>query len=180
MQLPLQITFLNMKTSEALEADIRERVEKLNKFCEEIMSCRVVVEAPPQHRRKGGLFRTRIDITVPGREIVVNREPDLHQAHKEVYVSVRDAFRAARRQLEDYTRGRRGQIKIHETAVSGMISELFPMMDYGRITTSDGDDIYFHRNSMVNKEFDSLEVGTKVRFVRTEGDEGPQASAVMV
>ena len=180
MQRPLQITFRNMKTSEAVEARIRQNVERLEKSCDNLLSCRVVIEAPHAHHQKGGLYHTRIDITLPDETIVVNREPDLHKGSTDVYVSIRDAFAAAGRQLQKQSKRRQGEVKAHEAVPQGRISELYPEMDYGRIITAAGDDIYFHRNSILNADFDTLQVGTKVSFVEEQGDEGPQASSVRV
>jgi len=109
MQIPLQITIRDIEPSEALEARIRDKAEKLEEFFKHITSCRVVVEVPHKHHRQGKQFNVRIDIGVPGSEIVVNRD------HAEdVYVALRDAFDAAKRRLEDYARKIRGDIKTHE------------------------------------------------------------------
>lgn len=178
MQLPLQITFRHVDPSPALEAKIRERAEKLDRFADQIMGCRVVIEAPHKHRHKGNLYRVRIDITVRGEELVVSREPEQHQAHEDPYVAVRDAFDAARRLLEDHVRQRRGKTKAHEVPPHGLIAELQPGRDYGKISTPDGREVYFHRNSIVNGDFDELEVGAEVRFAEGQGDAGPQASTV--
>lgn len=114
MQIPLQVSFRHMEPSGAVEADVREKVAKLEHFCDRITSCRVVIEAPHQHQHKGNLYQVRIDITVPGREIAVTHEGPKNHAHEDVYVAVRDAFNAAGRQLEDYARKIRGQVKHHE------------------------------------------------------------------
>jgi len=99
MNIPLQITIRDVEHSEALEAHIREKATKLDEFFKHIMSCRVVVEVPHKHHQQGKQFNVRIDIGVPGSEIVVNRD------HAEdVYVALRDAFDAAKRRLEDYAR----------------------------------------------------------------------------
>ena len=181
MQVPLQITFRNMEKSEAVESDIQKRADKLHKQHAEIISCRVVVEAPPQHQRKGGLFKTRIDITCPEGKLVINREPPARkQSHEDVYVSIRDAFNAANRKLEQYGCRRKGQIKAHAEMPRGKITHLSPMEDYGMITTSDDREIYFHRNSVLNADFDSLTIGTMVSFHEEAGDHGPQASTVKV
>ena len=109
MQIPLQITIRDIEHSEALETHIRGKVEKLEEFFKSIISCRVVVEMPHKHHHQGKQFNVRIDIGVPGSEIVVNRD------HAEdIYVALRDAFDAAKRQLEDYARKIRGDIKTHE------------------------------------------------------------------
>lgn len=111
MQMPLQITIRDVDQSEALETHIRDKAKKLDEFFDHIMSCRVVVEVPHKHHHQGKQFNVRIDIGVPGSEIVVNRD------HAEdVYVALRDAFDAAKRQLEDYARKLRGGIKTHEPA----------------------------------------------------------------
>ena len=109
MQIPLQITIRDMEHSEALETHIRDKVNKLEEFFNHIMSCRVVVEMPHKHHQQGKQFNVRIDIGVPGSEIVVNRDHD-----EDVYVALRDAFDAAKRQLEDYVRKHRGDVKTHE------------------------------------------------------------------
>jgi ribosomal subunit interface protein len=109
MRIPLQITIRDIEHSEALETRIREKAHKLDEFFNHIMSCRVVVEMPHKHHHQGKQFNVRIDIGVPGSEIVVNRD------HAEdIYVALRDAFSAAKRQLEDYARKVRGDVKTHE------------------------------------------------------------------
>lgn len=119
MELPVQITFRNMAASPAVETRIREEAAKLETFYDRITSCRVVMEIPHQHHEKGNHFHVRIDIGVPGGEVVVRHEPDLHSSikelddgaraksleasapHKDAYVAIRDAFKAARRRLQD-------------------------------------------------------------------------------
>lgn len=180
MQLPLQISFRNLDRSEAIEARIRELAEKLDQFHEQIMSCRVMVEAPHKHRHKGNLYHVRLDVKVPGNELVASREADLHRSHEDIYVAIRDAFDAMRRQLEDHARRRRQDVKTHDVPPHGRISELVPEQDFGRLITPDGREIYFHRNSVVGSDFDQMEVGMEVRFDEVAGDQGPQASTVKV
>ncbi len=180
MQEELQITWRDMESSEALEAKIREQVQLLERFYDRITACRVVVEQLHRHKHKGNLFNVRIDLSVPGSEIVVNRESGKDHAHEDPYVVVRDAFRAAKRQLEDYVRRHRGDVKAHVLPPHGRIVELHPESDYGRLESSDGRLVYFHRNSLLNRDLDTLEIGTEVRFAEEMGDEGPQASSVSV
>ncbi len=92
MQTPLQITFRDMPPSPAVEERIRQKAKKLESFYDRIMGCRVVVEVPQKHHHQGKLYNVRLDITVPGGEIAVNRQPD-----EDVYVALRDAFNAAGR-----------------------------------------------------------------------------------
>lgn len=180
MQLPLQITFRHMDPSPALEARIRELAAKLDRYAQEIMGFRVVVEAPHKHHHQGSLFSVHIDITLPGGEIAVTRDQHDRHAHEDAHVALRDAFNAAARQLEQRVQRLRRDVKEHEVMPHGRIRELFPMQDYGRIETSDGRDIYFHRNSVVNAAFDRLDIGMPVHFSVEEGEHGPQASSVLV
>jgi ribosomal subunit interface protein len=180
MQIPLQITYRDMPPSEAVDANIRERVQKLELFVDNITSCRVVIEAPHKRHHKGQLFSIHIDITLPSHEIVVSRQPDNHHAHEDIYVAIRDAFDSARRQLEDYNRRFHGKVKQHISEPHGQILELNLEQDFGIIKTHDGREIYFHRNSVLNADFDSLKPGASVHFSETSGDNGPQASSVHV
>ena len=181
MQLPLQITFRHMDSSEAVAARIRERAGELERFFDRIISCRVVVECRHPRRRQGNLFRVRVDLKIPGREIAVGRDPAAHQAHEDIYVAIRDAFDAARRVLEDHVRERRGEMKTHTVPDHGRIVRLLPEQNGGFILSADGNEIYFHRNSVANSGFDKLAVGDEVRFVaqHSESAEGPQASTVV-
>lgn len=181
MQLPLQITFRHMDSSEAVAARIRERAVELERFLDRIISCRVVVECRHPRRQHGNLFRVRIDLKVPGRAIAVGRDPAAHQAHEDIYVAIRDAFDAARRVLEDHVRERRGEMKTHTVPDHGRIVRLLPEQNGGFILSADGNEIYFHRNSVANSGFDKLAVGDEVRFVaqHSESAEGPQASTVV-
>lgn len=178
MQLPLQVVFRNMQPSAAVEAKVRERADQLEQFYQPIMSCRVTVEAHHKHHHQGNLFHVRVDLKVPEAELVASRDPGEHHAHEDVYVAIRDAFDAIRRQLEDYVRRRRGHIKEHETPPHGRIAELYP--DYGKILAPDGQLVYFHRNSLVDAPFEQLSVGTEVRYVQEMGELGPQATSVHV
>jgi ribosomal subunit interface protein len=181
MQAPLQITFRHMDSSEAVAARIRERAGELERFSDRIISCRVVVECRHPRRRQGNLFRIRVDLKIPGREIAVGRDPAAHHSHEDVYVAIRDAFDAARRVLEDHVRERRGEVKLHAVPEHGRIARLLPEQNGGFILSADGNEIYFHRNSVANSGFDKLAVGDEVRFVaqHSESAEGPQASTVV-
>jgi ribosomal subunit interface protein len=177
MQIPLQITFRGIPHSDAVEARIREKVAKLEKFHTHIMSCRVAVESEHQHHHHGNQYHIRIDITTPRKELVISREHHDKQAHEDIYVAIRDAFKAATRQLEDYARVQRGEVKNHNLQNFGTVARLLPEEDHGFIVAEDGREIYFHRNSVVG-EFDQLEAGSPVRYVLEEDDIGPRASTV--
>jgi ribosomal subunit interface protein len=106
MQIPVQITVRDMPHSEALDEHILAKAAKLEQYFSAITSCRVVAEAPHKHHHQGRHFAVRLDITVPGNEIVVNHEHD-----EDIYVALRDAFNAAKRRLEDYARIHRGETR---------------------------------------------------------------------
>ena len=113
MQIPLQISFRNMDPSPAVEERIRKKAAKLERFHDRIIGCSVVVEAPHRHHHKGKLYSVRVDISVPGKDVVVDRAKPGDHAHEDVYVAIRDAFNAATRRLEDQARKMRGSVKTH-------------------------------------------------------------------
>ena len=175
MEIPLQITARDFELTDAIRAEITEKAEKLDSYYDRIMRCRVVVECPKKHLHKGKLYNVHIYMTVPGGELAVKRAPN-----EDLYVSIRDAFDAAKRRLEDFAREQRGDIKAHEGPPQAVIGKLFPDKEYGFLTTPEGLDIYFHAHSVINKSFKDLNVGMKVQFVEKEGEKGPQASTVTV
>jgi len=171
----MQITLRNIDHSDALEAHIRNKAKKLESFFDHIVSCRIVVELPHNHKHQGRAFIVRLDINVPGREIVVNRD-----RHEDVYVALRDAFDAARRQLEDYLQRRRGETKTHQAEYLGVIARLFPDDACGFIQRSNGDELYFHRDNVVSPKYEQLRVGDEVKFVEELAAEGLQAKRVSI
>lgn len=174
-QLPLQVTFRHMPRSEALEALIREKVDGLESFHPSLVSCRVVVEQEAMHHQQGHRFNVRIDLHVPGHEFATTREHD-----EDVYVSLRDAFDAAKRWLEDEIRQQRGDVKRHETPQHGTVVRLVPEDRYGFIEAADGTELYFTADNVVSPSFEALAPGMPVQFIEDAGAEGPQARRVSV
>lgn len=175
MELGLQITARDIEITDAIRADITGKAEKLDKYYNRIMRCRVALESPKKHQHEGKLYNVHIYLTVPGAELMVKRE-----LNKDLYVAIRDAFQAARRKLEDFARQQRFDVKHHEEPPQAQISSLFPDKGYGFLTKPDGLEVYFHENSVVNKDFKKLKIGMKVRFAEEMGVKGPQASSVTV
>jgi len=173
MKLAPQVTFRDMPPSEAVEAEIRRRVEKLEEFFDRIMSCRVTVETPGGHKRQGKLFAVHIDLKVPGGEIASSRRHE----HEDIYVAIRDAFDAVRRRLEDHARKRRGDTKQHEALLHGRVARLFTD-GYGFIEGTDGGEYYFDRASVTHPDFEALVVGDSVEFLGETAAEGLQAKRV--
>lgn len=175
MQTPLQITFREVPRSDALEARIRAKAAKLDAFHPRIMSCHVTVEELRKHHHQGKHFRVSIDLRVPGREIVANKDHD-----EDVYVALRDAFNSAGRQLEEAVRTKRGDVKVHEIAQRGRIRRLIADEGYGFIETADGRELYFAAENVVHPTFEQLEPGAEVQFIEEVADEGRQAKRVTV
>lgn len=126
MKLALQITARDMPLTDAIETAIHTKAEKLTQFFDRIVSCRVVIHAPHRHHHKGKSYHVDIDIHVPGAELIVKREP-----REDLYVAIRDAFDAARRQLQSYARRHRNEVKTHNVDVPADVSHLFEFQDYG-------------------------------------------------
>ena len=178
MQIPVEITFRNVDHSEAVEARVRALAKKLERHCDRIMRCRVMVEQLHRHHQQGNHYHVRIDLTVPDQELVVAREPAAHHSHVDVYVALRDAFDAMRRQLQDYRARQRGAVKNHAGQPVGHIVEIHPTEDFGRLEAPGGHLVWFHRNSVKEGTFDELTTGDEVRYSEETGEQGPQAIAI--
>jgi ribosomal subunit interface protein len=179
MQVPLKISFHNMAASESIEALVRERVARLERLSDGIVSCRVTIEAPHKqpHRSTVGIT---IDIGVPGKDIVVKREQRHHESRDDAYQVINVAFEVAERQLEHHRTLARRDVKTHEGAVYARIVRLYPEQGYGFIETPGRHDVYFHRVVVDDDAYDRLEVGSEVHYTLAdaEGPMGPQASRV--
>jgi cold shock CspA family protein len=135
----------------------------------------VTVEQMRKHHQQGRHFAVKVDLRVPGREIVATRDHD-----EDVYVALRDAFDSAKRQLEETVRELRGDVKVHAPALHGTIARLLPDEGYGFIETSDGRELYFSRENVVHPPFERLEPGAAVQFIEEMAAEGPQAKRVSI
>ena len=174
MRLPLQITARDLELSPNVERLVREEAEKLGSFYERLTGCRVLVETA--HRYPTGErvhYNVRIDLTVPGTELVIQRQP-----HPDLWTAIQRAFDAARRRLQDRARRRRGDVKAKSDVPTGRVVRLFPYEGYGFLETTDGREIYFHRNSVLRGAFARLNIGAEVRYAEEAGVRGPQASTV--
>ena len=195
MAVPIQLTFRNADATEAIRDEIRDHAQKLELFYSPIMNCRVQVEGPAIHQKRGYSFQVRIRLSLPGGEIVINRAPTLrpeergmakahhHRAEmetdrKNIQGAIKQAFDAARRQLENYARRQRVDVKTHEPAALARVTKLIPVKSCGYIETPDGREIYFHANSVIRGQFKNLKLGSEVSFVEEPGEKGLQASTV--
>jgi ribosomal subunit interface protein len=173
MQVPLEISTRLIDLSAPLEEELRRRAAKLERYYDRITSCRIAVERMSLHHQEGGPYRVRIDITVPGSELVANKEGE------DLNTAVRDAFQAAERQVESFSQRRRGEVKTPVGPPHGQVVRLFQEEGYGFLQAEDGREVYFHRNAVLDPPgFENLQVGAAVRFAEEQGFEGPQASTV--
>jgi len=174
METPLQITMHNVPRSDALEARIRESAAKLELFNPRITSCHVTVDQPERHHRQGRQFGVSVDVRAPGHEEAISTL----KHDEDVYVALRDAFDAVRRQLEDAVREARGDVKVHSRPGHGRVARLDQDEGVGFIRTDDGRELYFARENVVHPLFEHLEAGTEVQFIEEPAGEGAQAKRV--
>ncbi|HYX23462.1 MAG TPA: HPF/RaiA family ribosome-associated protein [Thermoanaerobaculia bacterium] len=173
MQIPLEISTRDVTLIPPIEAELRKRADKLERHYKRITSCRIALERPTgNHHHDGGPFRVRVDVTVPGSELVADKQSE------EIFIAIRDAFDAAERQVDAFVERRRGFVKSSVLPPEGKVVRLFSDEGFGFLTAPDGREVYFHRNAVLDPGFDKLTVGSRVRFAEEQGFEGPQASTV--
>lgn len=169
-----QITTKDFPVSHALDTEIRRKTEKLDRFCRNIMSCRVVIGIQQKHKHQGKLYNVRIDLTVPGKEFAVT-----HKRDQDVYVALRDAFKALERQLEEYGRKRNGHVKAHNDVSHGHVVRLVKNEGYGFIDGVDGNEYYFSLTNVAYPNFAQLMIGDAVEYIPTNMKDGRQAHHVV-
>ncbi len=175
MLLPLQITIRDLPASVVIENHIRKKAEKLNRYCDQISSCRVVIELAQKSKHHGRLFNVRIDITVPGKELVVTKKQN-----EDVYITIRDAFNAVYRQLEEHTRRRHGHVKKHNDVLHGKICRLMQTDGYGFIEGTDGNEYYFSMTNVSYPSFQQLLIGDAVEYQGECFNDGQHAHHVVL
>jgi ribosome-associated translation inhibitor RaiA len=116
--IPVQITFRHIENSPALETRVRELAHHLAVFSDRIQSCRVVVDSPHRHHHQGKVFNVKVQLGLPGEDVVVDMERPDRDGHEDVYVVLRDAFDAARRQLQQRMSSLRGEPKLRDKPVA--------------------------------------------------------------
>lgn len=184
MRVPLEIAFKQVEATASLERLVRERVERLPRYFQRIIACRVAVEAASrnnQHEVTG--YRVRVEVSVPGTELVATTTPRVGTARavmQDPYQAVRDAFVAMERRLKSYAGRLRAERKPRANAPHAVITQINTEEGFGFLRTIGGREIYFHKNAVLNGGFARLEPGDEVRFSEVDGEEGPQASTVEV
>jgi len=182
LEQPLEITFREVERTPKLEKLIHEEAAKLDKVHNNLIRCRVAVEKPQEYQESGNPYRVRLQILAPkSPEIVVTRNPGDEDMHKPLESVLKDAFKAAQRRVKKLEAKQRHQVKSHpQQEVSAVVEKLFPEEGYGFLKTVEGQEIFFHRHSVLRDDFDRMEVGTGVNFVKEMGEKGPQASSVRI
>jgi cold shock CspA family protein/ribosome-associated translation inhibitor RaiA len=184
----VEIAFHHVENSAPVEAEIRARIDDLEKIYDRLTACRVRVDQRASNASGTIPPVVRIELGIPGRnDLVVSHEPD-HLQRKfqrpELQNAIHEAFRIAERQLSDLKTSRNGRTKEahHDTPnqLLGQVAELNPDDDFGFLITASGGLLYFHRNSLLSGDFDSLGRGDTVSYVEDTGDTGPIATKVRV
>ena len=188
LQVPLEIAFHNIESSDWAEQQIRGRVADLEKLYDRLVSCRVRID-----QRAKDLTGTippvvHIELGIPGHsDLVVSHEPDhllRKYQHPDLRKAINEAFRIAERQLLDLKQQRDGRTKVgdHDTENQslGQVAEITPEQDFGFLMTKEGGLLYFHRNAVLCGDFDALKRGDELHYVEDVGDTGPIASKVRV
>jgi cold shock CspA family protein/ribosome-associated translation inhibitor RaiA len=179
MQTPPEIEFQGMAGSPEIENAIAKHVAQLEERWGRVTACRVVVKGPGHHHQAGGLYEVHIRLALPdGREVEVRRTALADDRRTDLTFAINNAFKRARRQLQDQVRRAQGQVKHHEGAPIGTVVRLDPSAEFGFLQSGEGQEIYFHRNSVLDNGFSRLRVGSRVSFAEEIGEKGAQATTV--
>jgi ribosomal subunit interface protein len=173
MNIPLEITYRDVKQSAEITAYIKNRAQKLEQYSDHIIKCRVVVEKAIK-KQKQQRYNVRITLAVPHQELATH-----NNVTENMYKSIHNAFNRVQRQLEDHHRTLEGFVKRHDVQTSGVIARLFDQDEFGFIESLDGnEEYYFNSDNLIKFDFDHLEVGDTVHFIQAAGNEGQQAHRV--
>ncbi len=179
MQTLPQIEFQSLNPTQEVRDAIEKHVAELEQRWGRVTSCRVVLKGPGQRHRAGGLYDVHIHLALPdGREVNVERTAPEDERRADLNFAVNNAFKRARRQLQDRARRTQGHVKRHDGPPIAAVARLDPSGEFGFLETNDGQEVYFHRNSVVGDGYSRLRVGARVTFVQELGEKGAQASTV--
>lgn len=179
MQTQPQIDFQGLEPSAERREKILKLIEKLEDRFGRATACRVVVKGPGAHHHTGGLYEINLHLVLPDkREVAIERTPHLDERFQDFDFALNDAFKRARRRLQEQVRRMRGKLKHHEARPTAVVKRLVAEEGYGFLESADGREIYFHRNCVEAPGFEALKPGAPVRYKEEEGQKGPQASRV--
>jgi cold shock CspA family protein len=203
MQVPPEITYKGVNSIPEIDALLQKQIVRLERVCDYIVSLHVAIEKEQRRHQLGNPYRVRLDIRVPpNHELVVKRQSVLHadtrppgktdeetdmtdsiSSRKEepLPAVIRRTFDSARRQLEKLIERQRGETKIHpQNQITAFVDKLFREDSYGFLRSLQGEQVYFHKNSLLHQDWERLEIGTGVRYVPQVGEKGLQASSVEI
>lgn len=179
METPVEINFQRCESSGHFRARIADRMAMLESRFGRITACRVFMRGPGGHHRNGGPYEVGVHLELPGgRQVDVDRAPDQDERYGNPLFAINDAFKRARRMLQENARHMQGQVKQLEAQPVATVRMLKPQEGYGFLETADGREVYFHSNSVWNGGFHGLRKGSRVVFTEEMGDNGAQASSV--
>ncbi len=187
MQTPVEIDFQGIQATEQLRTCVTRNISTLEQRFGRITACRVVIRGPSERHRKGGAFDVSIRLSLPqGREVDIGRsegrvkDADTDNRLLDPVVAVNDAFKRARRRLQDHARRMQGHVKTHDAPPIATVARFDGTGGFGFLETSDGREVYFHKNSILDGGTQQVAPGTRVTFFEEMGEKGPQASTVRV
>ncbi|WP_136064077.1 HPF/RaiA family ribosome-associated protein [Modicisalibacter radicis] len=186
MQVPLEITYNHISRSEWIDEYVKSRVEKLEQFSDNIVSCRFTIEQTQNPHRTGNPYRAHVSVSLPAkRELVAEKTDTVTDMHVQLRPIIKHAFEAMEKQLKKEN-GKREARKGKRSEGDGVappvatVVRVFEEEGYGFLKNLSGEEIYFHRNAVLHDDFDRLTVGAQVRFEPEAGEKGPQASTVQI
>jgi len=187
MQTPVEIDFQGLQATERLRSCVSRNISTLEQRFGRITACRVTIRGPSERHRKGGAFDVSIRLSLPqGREVDIGRSeghPEIAETDNRLLdpvVAVNDAFKRARRRLQDHARRMQGHVKTHDGPPIATVARFDDAAGFGFLETPDGREVYFHKNSILDGGVRWVAPGTRVTFFEEMGDKGPQASTVKV
>ena len=178
MQTPLEVDLDGIAATPRVRAAIETHVAGLEDRFGRVTACRVALKGPGAHHHTSGLYEIHIQLELPdGRAVDVGRTPSADERYADLDFALNDAFKRARRKLQDHVRRMQSQVKHHEDQPTGTVVRIDPSGEFGFIESSDGREIYFHRRSVLGDP-SHLAVGSRVSFAEEMGEKGPQASSL--
>jgi len=203
MQIPPEITYKGVGSTPEINGLLQRQIARLEKVCDYIVSLHIAIEQEQARHQIGNPYRVRLDLRIPpNHELVVKRNSILHSDAKEPVETdeeilkmpqqgirkdeplpavIRRTFDSARRQLEKLVERQRGEIKAHPlNQVNAFVDKLLRTDGYGFLRNIEGEQIYFHQNSMLHGDWERLQIGTGVRYVAEQGEKGLQATSVEI
>lgn len=183
MRIPLEISYHGLSRTEPLEKLIHTNAAKLEKVCDDLISCRIGIKLNQKSQNTANPFKIRIEMRFPpNNNLVVTHTSGTKEAADDLTSAIRNAFKSAHRRLKKMVEKQQSVLKSppQKQSLMALVLKLFPEEDYGFIRSLDGEEIYFHRNSVLNDDFDRLEPGTGVSFTAVPGEKGLQATSVQL